>query len=271
MIRKHSLLLVSIVYKPVKLLVILHYRASLAILQNTVFSTAVNFRLGITPTLATLLFSSIYFTRATLSHAFPFIPFLNVMTVLQAEVGVDIWTQLKKASSGELSRAVELTVHLRYNFLNLSFIRLVLTRTGHRSMTPGLSTGLLSSSLALHLLWILYSSFLYTSPAPKWEFISGFLFPVVQFLRQEVIGESAGSVPGKNGEGGWTWCPILCSQLPCFGLGLTQSTSRVWRCSENAQEPEPHLTDENLDTPQLRQLGGDLMDHLLELAYTNFS
>lgn len=57
----------------------------------------------------------------------------------------------------------------------------------------------------------------------------------------------------------------------CFGLDLTQYAGRVWRRLENAQEPEPYLTDENLDTPQLRQLGGDLMDHLLELAYPNFS
>lgn len=89
-------------------------------------------------------------------------------------------------------------------------------------MNPGLSTGLLSSSLALHFRWMLYSFFLYTSPAPKREFTSAFLFPVFQFLRWEVISESAGSVPGKNGEGVWTWCPVLCLQLLCFGLGLTR-------------------------------------------------
>lgn len=59
-------------------------------------------------------------------------------------------------------------------------------------------------------------------------------------------------------------------QLLHFGLGLIQSVGRFWRCLENAQESELHLNDENLDTLQLRQLGGDLMDHLLELAYRNF-
>lgn len=47
MIKKHLLFLVSIVYKTVKLSVILHYPASLALLQNMTFSTAGNFRLGI--------------------------------------------------------------------------------------------------------------------------------------------------------------------------------------------------------------------------------
>lgn len=106
MIRKHLLFLVSIVCKTVQLFVILHYPASLATLQNTIFSTAVNFRLGIVSKLTTLLFSSVCFIRATLSHALLIVPFLNVMAVLQAEVGVDTCTRLKKASSGEQTRAV---------------------------------------------------------------------------------------------------------------------------------------------------------------------
>lgn len=47
MIRKHLLFLVSIVDKMVKRIVVLHYPAFLATLQNMIFSTAVNFRLGI--------------------------------------------------------------------------------------------------------------------------------------------------------------------------------------------------------------------------------
>lgn len=106
MVRKHLLFLVSIVYKTVQLIVILHHPASLATLQNTIFSRAVNFRLGIVSKLATLLFSSVCFIRATLSHALLIVSFRNVMVVLQAEVGVDTCTQLKKASSGEQTRAV---------------------------------------------------------------------------------------------------------------------------------------------------------------------
>lgn len=266
MIRKHFLILISISYKTV----ILHYTALLATLPNMIFSAAGSFGLGIAQILVTLLFSDFCFTRATLSHAFLLIPFLSVMILTQTEVGGHIWTQLKKAFSGKQSRTVYLTspqMQLLKFVLYASCINQ--NRTHEHELRTQYWTAVHFFGLILTLNIVFFLSVHH--PSSK--------------VRLHLCLSIPSSTVFKAGGGRWECCVCTWQEwenwlslvshsvltATVFWAKLNPVCRQSLKVLKNAWESEPPLTNENLDIPHFKQWGGDLMDHLLELAYTNFS
>lgn len=81
------------------------------------------------------------------------------------------------------------------------------------------SAVLFGITLALNITFLLSVQHL-----SKVRIICSLLSPAAKFSGQEVMGESAGSVPDKSGEGG---CVSGLRQAPW----LNTTYSRVWRCS----------------------------------------